>query len=111
MLSYGVEVRFYKTASGAEPVREYLRGLPFEERKLVGAAIRAIQTFGLAAPGLITKHLGGKLWEIKPGDQRVFYRVATGPVAWLLHACRKTSQKTRMPDLELARLRMKEVLR
>ena len=106
-----MDVRFYRTVGGVEPVREYLRGLPFEERKLVGAAIRSIQTFGLAAPGLVARHLGGKLWEFKPGDQRVFYCLATGPVVWLLHACRKTSQKTRRSDLEMAKSRMKEVLR
>jgi phage-related protein len=106
-----VDVRFYRAAGGAEPVREYLRGLPLDERRLVGAAIRALQSFGLSAPGLVTRQLDGKLWEIKTSDQRVFYCVSTGPVVWLLHAYRKATQKAPRREVELAKTRMKEVLR
>lgn len=74
-----VDVRFYRTAGGEEPVREYLRGLPLDERRLVGAAIRALQSFGLSAPGLVTRQLDGKLWEIKASAERVLYCVSTGP--------------------------------
>jgi phage-related protein len=106
-----VDVRFYKAASGTEPVREYLRSLPLDERRLVGAAIRALQTFGLTAPGLVTRPLDGKLWEIKASGQRVYYCVTAGPVVWLLHAYRKATQKAPRRELELALARMKEVLR
>lgn len=91
-------------------MREYLRGLPLDERRSAGAAIRALQSFGLNAPGLVTRQLDGKLWEIKVSDQRVFYCVAAGPVAWLLHAYRKASQKAPRQELNLAKKRMKEVL-
>ena len=106
-----VDVRFYRAAGGAEPVREYLRGLPLAERRLVGAAIRALQSFGLNAPGLVMRQLDGKLWKIKASDQRVFYCVCTGPVVWLLHAYRKATQKAPRREVGLARARMKEVLR
>jgi phage-related protein len=106
-----MEVRFYRAASGAEPVREYLRGLSLDERRMVGAALRALQTSGLTAPGLVTRQLDGKLWEIKASDQRVFYCVAVGPVVWLLHAYRKASQKAPRRELVLAKARMEEVLR
>jgi phage-related protein len=79
--------------------------------KSVGASIRALQSFGLKAPGLVTRQLDGKLWEIKASEQRVFYCVATGPIVWLLHAYRKTTQKAPRRELELARERMKEVLK
>lgn len=106
-----VDVRFYRTAGGEEPVREYLRGLPLDERRLVGAAIRALQSFGLSAPGLVTRQLDGKLWEIKASAERVLYCVSTGPVVWLLHAYRKATQKAPRREVELAKTRMKEVLR
>jgi phage-related protein len=106
-----VDVRFYRTAGGEEPVREYLRGLPLDERRLVGAAIRALQSCGLSAPGLVTRQLDGKLWEIKASAERVLYCVSTGPVVWLLHAYRKATQKAPRREVGLARARMKEVLR
>lgn len=111
VMSCVVDVRFYRAASGAEPVREYLRGLALDDRRLVGAAVRALQSFGLSAPGLVTRQLDGKLWEIKASDQRVLYCVATGPVVWLLHAYKKASQKAPRRELELAKARMAEVLR
>ncbi len=41
----------------------------------------------------------------------MFYCVASGPVVWLLHAYRKASQKAPKSELDLAKARMKEVLR
>jgi len=106
-----VDVRFYRVASGAEPVRDYLRALGMEERKVCGTAIRALQIFGLGAPGLVARQIDGKLWEIKASDQRVFYCVASGPVVWLLHAYRKASQRAPRREIDVAKVRMAEVLR
>ena len=66
-----------------------LLGLPKTERRAAGAAVRAIQQYGLAAPGVSTRQIRGKLWEIRTGDDRVFHCVAAGPIVWLLHAYRK----------------------
>ena len=106
-----MDVRFYRVASGSEPVRDYLRALGAEERKVCGAAIRALQMFGFGAPGLVTRQIDGKLWEIKASDERVFYCVASGAVVWLLHAYRKASQKAPKREIEVAKVRMAEVLR
>jgi phage-related protein len=35
--------RFYRTESGGEPVREWLRSLPEAVRKEIGADIKAVQ--------------------------------------------------------------------
>ena len=106
-----MEVRFYRTEGGAEPVRDYLRGLPKTERRAAGAAVRAIQQYGLAAPGVSTRQIRGKLWEIRTGDDRVFYCVAAGPIVWLLHAYRKDAQRAPKREITTAVGRMAEVLR
>ncbi|HWR69172.1 MAG TPA: hypothetical protein VN416_09140 [Desulfomonilia bacterium] len=36
-------VVFYRTLAGREPVREWLKGLPKEEKKLIGEDIKAVQ--------------------------------------------------------------------
>ena len=105
-----MEVRFFKTASGAEPVRAYLRGLSKEERRTVGIAIRDIQEHGLEGSTVTMRSLGGKLWELKIDAQRIFYMVLMGPTMVLLSAYRKQGQKTPRGQLEVARSREKEAL-
>ncbi len=105
-----MDVRFYRTEAGAEPVRDYLRGLPKAERQAAGAAIRAIQRHGLDAPGVSTRQIHGKLWEIRTSDDRIFYCVAAGPIVWLLHAYRKGSQRAPKREITTAAGRMAEVL-
>jgi len=105
-----VEVRFYRTASGDEPVRSFCKALPQKERFKVGRAIRSIQTFGLDAPNVSLRPVKGKLWEIRASAQRVFYVLASGGTLWLLHAYKKQGQKAPRGEIEIATSRMKEVL-
>ena len=37
-----LDVRFFKTDTGNEPVREWLKSLPEDERKQIGADILAV---------------------------------------------------------------------
>jgi phage-related protein len=37
------EIRFYTTPAGNEPVRDWLKKLPKEERKEMGAALMRVQ--------------------------------------------------------------------
>lgn len=57
------------------------------------------------------KHIGGKLWELRPGANRFFYFASVGRQFVVLHAYRKQSQKTPAQELALAERRLAEVLR
>ena len=103
-------MRFYRTAPGAEPVLEYLRSLPQDQRDAARKAIRSIQTHGLQAPNVSLRHVKGKLWEIRASDQRVFYVVAGAGIVWLLHAYKKEGQKAPVGEIAVAQARMKDVL-
>lgn len=105
-----MEVRFFKTASGAEPVRDYLRGLSKGDRRKVGIAIRDIQEHGFEGSTVTMRSLGEKLWELKIDAQRIFYVVLMGPAMVLLHAYRKQGQKAPHGELDVARTRAKEAL-
>lgn len=105
--------RFYRLASGREPVREWLLGLPREDRRRVGRDIMKVE-FGwpcgppLCAP--LTNHPG--LWEVRcnvsdRGIARVFFTVS-GRTMVLLHGFIKKSQATPRKELMLAQRRMKE---
>jgi phage-related protein len=105
---------FYRTPSGSEPVRDWLRALRPEDRFAIGVDIAKAE-FGWPIGMPLCRPLGGGLWEIRvdlPGGRiaGVFFCAADGRMV-LLHAFEKKSQATPKPDLELARRRMKDTVR
>lgn len=53
-----LDVRFFRTDAGREPVREWLKGLPAIERKTIGEDIKTVQ-FGWPLGMPLVRHLGG----------------------------------------------------
>ncbi len=106
-----LEVRFYATAQGREPVREWLKGLPAEDRKAIGEDLKTVQ-FGWPLGMPVVRKMKPGLWEVRStissGIARVLF-TTTGQVMVLLNGFVKKSQKTPQTDLELALRRMKEV--
>jgi phage-related protein len=108
-----MNVLYYKTASGREPVREYVGGLPMEDQASILADIKLINQFGVFDAPIVTRKLQGKLWEIKTGtrhQQRIFYCIITEVDAIFLHACKKQKEGAQRDDVKLAFKRMKELL-
>ena len=104
------DVRFFKTEAGKEPARQYLRSLEKADRQVCGAMLRAVQDYGLDAPGVDKRQLEGKLWELKPDQHRLMYVMVAGPMMVVLHGCKKEGRKASKADLDVARKRMKQVL-
>ena len=105
-----LRVVFFRTNSGREPVREWLKGLDKSCRKTIGEDIKLVQfRWPLGMPTV--RKIESNLWEIRtrlPGGQiaRVFFTVKDGKMA-LLHGFIKKSQKTPGHELKLARERKK----
>ena len=55
---------FYRTTTGNEPVREWLKALPEGERKQVGSDIKAVQ-YGWPLGLPLVDSLGNGLWEVR----------------------------------------------
>ena len=70
----------------------------------------AVQDYGLDAPGVEKRQLEGKLWELKPDQQRLMYVMVAGPTMVVLHGSKKEGRKTTKADLDVARKRIKHVL-
>ena len=108
-----MNVFYYKTTSGRQPVREYIECLPEDDRAAIAGDIRLVVEYGIFKAPVITRKLREKLWEIKTGtrhQQRIFYCLVTGEAIVLLHACKKQKEGAQRGDVDLAFTRMKEVL-
>ncbi|CAB3749801.1 hypothetical protein GQ57_00850 [Burkholderia sp. MSh2] len=102
-------VRFFLTARGNEPVREWLRALGPVERRAIGEEIKTVQLgWPLGMP--LVRKMARDLWEIRvmlPGRcARVLFTVV-GDTMVLLHAFIKQSRATPPDDLEVAVARLK----
>lgn len=108
---YLIRVVFFRTERGNEPVREWLKGLPKDERRVIGEDIKTVQ-FGWPLGMPLVRKLGPDLWEVrtmlKGKIARTIFTVHEGCVV-LLHGFFKKSQKTPADDLRLARTRMSQL--
>ena len=105
-------VVFYRTSGGAEPVLEWLRGLPAEDRRAIGTDLATVQ-FGWPIGMPLCRPLGTGLWEVRstlPSRRvaRLMFFVDEGRIG-VVHGFIKKTQKTPEGDLEIACKRMKEM--
>jgi phage-related protein len=107
-----LSVIFYRSRVGAEPVRDWLKGLPVEDRQFIGHEIGLVQ-LGLPVGMPLCRALGSGLWEVRsslPSNRiaRVIFCAIQGKMV-LLHGFIKKTQKTPKDELDLARTRQKEL--
>ena len=103
-----LKVKFYATLSGREPVREWLRSLAREDRKIIGDDIKTAQ-FGWPLGMPLIRKLDKDLWEVRSNlDKRIARTLFTveGDLMVLLHGFVKKSQKTPRKELSMAQKRL-----
>lgn len=105
---YRLQVVFYKTDSGTEPVREWLKELGRDDRKIIGEDIKTVQLgWPLGMP--LVRKIDKGLWEIRIQLDRRIARVlftAHEGMMVLLHGFIKKSKKLPANDLKIAKQRM-----
>ncbi|MCA7929895.1 type II toxin-antitoxin system RelE/ParE family toxin [Burkholderia cepacia] len=101
-------VRFFQTARGNEPVREWLKLLGQAERRVIGEEIKTVQLgWPLGMP--LFRKMAPDLWErvALPGrSARVLFTVV-GDTMVLLHGFFKQSRATPSDDLDVTVARLK----
>jgi len=103
---------FYALPSGREPVREWLRTLDRDDRKVVGENIKDVEfSWPIGMP--LCRALGKGLWEVRSDLSngriaRVLFCVHEVRMV-LLHGFIKKTQKTPASALELAWKRKREI--
>ena len=93
-------------------MREWLRGLPQDDRRVVGFDLRKLQ-LGWPVGMPLSRSLGGGLWELRstvPSHRiaRIIFAFDEGAIV-LLTGFIKKSQKTPASEVELARDRAKDM--
>lgn len=103
-----LQIFFYRTEKGNESVREWLKELSHEDRKIIGEEIKTVQIGWLIGMPIVKK-LDADLWEIRA---KLDYRIARVIFTLyeksivLLHGFIKKSQKVPNRDLKLAKKRL-----
>jgi len=107
-----IPAAFYSTETGAEPVREWLKELEQEDRRIIGADIRTVE-FGWPIGMPACRPMGNGLFEVRStitGKRiaRILFCIHEGTMV-LLHGFVKKTRKTPDTDLATALKRKKEV--
>jgi phage-related protein len=107
-----IELVFFQTAAGNEPVRDWLASLPIENRRAVGQDLQRVQyRWPVGMP--LVRPMGKGLFEVRTDlSDKTIARVLFcfhGGELYALHGFIKKAQKTPPTDLKLARERKKEV--
>ena len=104
-------VRFFCESTGSEPVRDWLKRLPVEEKREIGSDIKTVQ-FGWPIGMPVVDHIDGDVWEVRTRLSTPIARVLfvlEGNVMVLLHGFIKKERKTPKADLDIAKQRLKKL--
>lgn len=104
-------IDFYQTKSGDCDIAEFLDSLRAKmatnkdariQFKQATYYIELLEQNGTLMSENITKRLTDNIWELRPGNNRVFYFFFKDDTFVLLHHFRKKSQKTPKREIEKA---------
>lgn len=113
------EIEFYETQDGECPVWDFLETLRLKapankdariQHKQASLYIELLQQNGTRLNAEITKYLEDGIWELRPGNNRVFYFFYQNNTYVLLHPFRKKSQKTPKREIEKAKAERSDYL-
>lgn len=108
-----IPIVFYRTATGVEPVRDWLRSLSDEDRREIGFDLATVQV-GWPVGMPLCRSLGDGIWEVRsslPSRRiaRILFFVHEGRIG-IVNGFIKKTMKTPPDEIELARKRMKEMI-
>lgn len=99
------KIEFYEKENGESEIWEFLEALRTKASTNKDARIQYKQAalYIQLLQENVTKHLGDGIWELRPGNNRVFYFYFENDTFVLLHQFRKKSQKTPRREIDKAK--------
>lgn len=100
---------FYEKKDGSIPIWDFLENLRTKaltskdsriQYKQATLYIELLQNNGTYLPETITKHIEENIWELRPGNNRIFYFYNDNNNYVLLHTFRKKTKKTPRREIE-----------
>lgn len=114
------QIVFYEKRSGESEIWDFLETLRLKSSTSKDTRIQYNQIIfyidllaknGTNLPSNITKHLEEDIWELRPGNNRVFYFYYDKSQYVLLHHFRKKSQKTPAREISRAKAERNDYIR
>lgn len=111
------EIVFYEDKSGNSPIEKFIKELDGKaatdkgsrvELKQILFYIELLKRSGTRAGENVTKHIDGEIWELRPGNSRIFYFGWSGKSFVLLHQFRKKTNKTPRREIDKAQSEYKD---
>ena len=106
-------VLFYRTVTGRDVIKEWLRPFDKPDRAILGYDLKRVQIgFPMGLP--LCRSLGGGLWEVRSslGGNRevrmIFFHDTAHKALVVVHGFLKKSQKTPKAEIDIAVRRMRE---
>ena len=112
-------IEFYEDVNGYSDLWEFLEKLRKKSHtnkdariqyKQISMYIQLLKENGTHLPDNITKYLGDNIWELRPGNNRVFYFFIENDTYVLLHHFRKKTQKTPHREIERAKMERQDYI-
>lgn len=104
---------FYEKETGKSEIFDFLETLRkkalkskdarIQYCKQIALYIELLQENGTLLPENITKHIVENIWELRPGNNRIFYFYHEENSFVLLHSFRKRTKKTPRREIEKAK--------
>ncbi|MDO5575326.1 MAG: type II toxin-antitoxin system RelE/ParE family toxin [bacterium] len=103
---------FYENTNGISEVWNFLENLRHKsltnkdariQYNQVELYIQLLQDNGTKLPSTITKHIEEDIWELRPGNNRIFYFFSCDDSFVLLHSFRKKTRKTPRREINKAK--------
>lgn len=107
-----ISARFYESAGGSKPAREWLLEMSADNRRIIGYDIETVE-FGWPVGMPTCRALGSGLWEVRSNLTggtvgRIIFTIAAGEMV-LLHGLIKKTKQTPPQAIALADKRRREI--
>jgi phage-related protein len=103
------QIHFYEDRRRKSPVLDFINNLSPKDRAKINNLFRLLEEFGTNLGMPHARRIEGQLWELRPGDNRLFYCLVQQRKFVILHGFRKQTMKTPEKEIATAMRRMKEI--
>lgn len=103
-------VVYYVDDRAGNPVWDFIRSLPTDERDKCFEYIACLEKMGEQVRRPVGDYLGDKLYELRPKQTRILYFFMLKDHAVLVHAFRKKTNEIPKKEMETALRRMNDFI-